>query len=102
MKTQFQNCAVFFFLLLSVCLYSQTTGFSGTGGNIDVKHYTCNWTIDPGSSSKTISGSVTICFVTKASNVTAITFDFNKNSFNNGSLSVIYHGSSLSKSFPAR
>jgi aminopeptidase N len=101
MKTQFQHCVVFFFLLLSVCLYSQTTGFSGTGGNIDVKHYSCNWTIDPGSSSKTISGSVTICFVTKASNVTTITFDFNKNSYNNGSLSVFYHGSSLSKSFPA-
>src|SRR5437868_5538827 len=94
------------FLLLLLIAYTftlnaQTTGYSGTGSNIDVTHYACNWTIDPGATSKVISGSVTICFVTKVNNVSTVSFDFNKNSYNSGSLSVMYHGSSVAKSFPA-
>jgi aminopeptidase N len=101
MRTLVQQLVAFLFLLLSFHVHAQTTGYSGTGANIDVTHYNCNWTIDPGAASKTISGSVTICFVTKTANVSAITFDFNKTSFNNGSLSVMYHGSAVSKSFPS-
>jgi hypothetical protein len=91
----------FLFVISAFTLNAQTTGFTGTGSNIDVTHYACNWTIDPGASSKAISGSVTICFVTKVNNVSTVTFDFNKSSYNSGSLSVMYHGISVAKSFPA-
>ena len=76
------------------------TGHSGTGANIDVVYYRCDWTIDP-SASKNIAGTVTTYFKTIATNVSVLTFDFNKASFNNGSLVVTYHGIICTKSFPA-
>ena len=76
------------------------TGHSGTGANIDVVYYRCDWTIDP-SVSKNIAGTVTTYFKTIAANVSVLTFDFNKASFNNGSLVVTYHGITCTKSFPA-
>lgn len=95
-------------ILLLVCHfgYSQyfpaarTTGNSGTGGNIDVKHHRFEWNIDP-SQSKRISGSVTTYFETTQSGVKKITFDLNKTSFNNSNLIVKYHGTNCSISFPA-
>lgn len=95
-------------ILLLVCHfgYSQyfpavrTTGNSGTGGNIDVKHHRFEWNIDP-SQSKRISGSVTTYFETTQSGVKKITFDFNKTSFDNSNLIVKYHGINCSISFPA-
>lgn len=77
-----------------------TTGHSGTGANIDVVYYRCDWTIDP-SVSKNIAGTVTVYFKTIAANVSVLTFDFNKASFNNGSLVVTYHGTNCTRSFPA-
>ena len=77
-----------------------STGNSGTGANIDVVHYRCDWNIDP-SISKNITGTVTVYFKTAAVNVLVLTFDLNKTSFNNGSLSATYHGISCTKSFPS-
>lgn len=77
-----------------------STGQSGTGANINVVYQRCNWTIDP-RSGKNISGTVTTYFKTTQSNVSAISLDLNKISFNNGSLVVTYHGTACSKSFPA-
>ncbi|HMU08461.1 MAG TPA: M1 family aminopeptidase [Ferruginibacter sp.] len=77
-----------------------STGHSGTGANIDVVYYRCDWTIDP-SVSKNIAGTVTTYFKTTAANVSIITFDLNKSSFNNASLIVTYHGINCVRSFPA-
>ncbi|HRP18887.1 MAG TPA: hypothetical protein PL128_12885, partial [Ginsengibacter sp.] len=94
------------FLLISNPGYSQhlpvgrTSGNSGTGGNIDVKHHRFEWNIDP-TKSKRISGSVTTYFETTQSGVNKITFDLNKASFNNGSLIAKYHGIDCATSFPA-
>lgn len=76
-----------------------STGHSGTGDNIDVKYHRFEWDIDP-TQSKRISGSVTTYFVTTENNVSRITFDFNRQSFNNSNLDVQYHGSSVNTSFP--
>lgn len=94
---------LFVFLFTSLSSSSQTTGYSGTGANIDVKYHRFEWTIDPTIASKTISGTVTTYFETLQNNVSAINFDFTKASFNNGSLVVKYHGSSAGVvvSFPA-
>lgn len=94
---------LFVFLFTSLSSFSQTTGYSGTGANIDVKYHRFEWTIDPTIASKTISGTVTTYFETLQNNVSAINFDFTKASFNNGSLVVKYHGSSAGVvvSFPA-
>lgn len=54
-----------------------TTGFSGTGANIDVKYYRCNWRINPDSAAKGIKGHVVTYFQTIAANVTSISFDIN-------------------------
>lgn len=78
-----------------------STGNSGTGANIDVVYHRCNWTANPDDLSKTLTGSITTYFKTLAANVAAINFDFNKTSFNNASLSVQYHGSNCSFSFPS-
>ncbi|MCO5286040.1 MAG: hypothetical protein M9898_06465 [Chitinophagaceae bacterium] len=94
------------FLLINNPGYSQhlpvgrTSGNSGTGGNIDVKHHRFEWNIAP-TTSKRISGSVTTYFETTQSGVNKITFDLNKASFNNGSLIVKYHGINCTTSFPA-
>jgi len=92
----------FLILLLSgYGLLAQTTGFSGTGANIDVKYHRFEWTINP-AAGKTIAGTVTTYFETKVNNVSQITFDFTKASYNNGSLVVKYHGSTsgVTVSFP--
>lgn len=79
---------------------AQTSGTSGSGANIDVKHHNVYWRINP-DSTKYIRGTVTTKFLTKASNVSTITFDLNKTSFNNTGLVVKYHGATVSKTFPA-
>lgn len=78
---------------------AQTTGYSGTGANIDVKYHRFQWTIDPTLATKTISGTVTTYFLTKQNNVSQITFDFDKSAFDNASLIVRYHGSTSGVSF---
>lgn len=71
------------------------TGQSGTGANIDVIYQRINWTVDPRAASNTITGSVLFRFKTIVSNVSTITLDLNSTSFNNGSLVVTYHGSTI-------
>ena len=71
------------------------TGQSGTGANLDVVYQRINWTVDPRTTNNTITGSVVIRFKTIAANVSTITFDLNSTSFNNGSLVVTYHGSTI-------
>lgn len=85
-------------LLSGYGLQAQTTGFSGTGANIDVKYHRFEWTINPGAG-KAIAGTVTTYFETKVNNVSQITFDFTKSSYNNGSLVVKYHGSTAGVAF---
>src|SRR6478735_12694470 len=94
------------YIFTSVLLFCQTvfaqnfipatsqnlTGFSGTGANIDVYYHRANWTIDPNSATKVITGTVTTYFKTTQANVSTINFDLNKASFNNVSLVVTYHG----------
>lgn len=77
-----------------------STGQSGTGANMNVVYHRCDWTIDP-RSGKNISGTVTTYFKTTQANVSSISFDLNKTSFNNGSLVVTYHGTACTKSFPS-
>lgn len=88
-------------ILLNSFLFAQTSGYSGTGGNIDVVYHRCNWRINPDSATKAIKGSVTTYFVTKAASVSRVTFDLRKSAFNNTNLSVAYHGSPVTFSFPA-
>ena len=78
-----------------------STGNSGTGSNINVTYHRCNWTADPDDATKTLAGSVTTYFKTTVTNVATISFDFNNTSFNNASLTVLYHGSNCSFSFPS-
>ncbi len=81
------------------CLAQSTTGHSGTGDNIDVKYHRFEWTINPDNSFY-ISGKVTTYFVTGKNNVSQITFDFTKNSYDNSDLKVYYHGELAATSFP--
>lgn len=91
------NIILFF---ISVSGFAQgTTGQSGTGANMDIKHHRFEWFINP-DQAKRISGSVTTYFVTTTNNVSNLTFDFYKSSFNNSNLIVKYHGSTVSHSFP--
>lgn len=76
----------------------RTTGKSGTGDNIDVNYYRCDWTIDPRTTSKTITGTVTTYFTTTTTNVNTIKIDLNSGSFNNSSLVVKYHGTTCTRS----
>lgn len=76
----------------------KSTGNSGTGANLDVNYYRCEWTIDPRTSSKTITGKVTVKFKTTVANVKTITIDLNSGSFNNSSLIVKYHSTTCTKS----
>ena len=73
------------------------SGQSGTGANINVVYHRINWTIDPNSVTKTITGTVVTYFKTIAANVATITLDLNTTSFNNVSLSVTYHGTTCTK-----
>lgn len=78
-----------------------STGFSGTGANINVVYHRVAWTVNPNDASKNITGSVTTYFRTLVPGVSAISFDLNKASFNNPSLGVVYHGGPCIWSFPA-
>lgn len=83
-----------------------TTGNSGTGANIDVTYHRCEWRFHPDSPStispvKYLKGKVTTYFKTTQANVSQISFDLNKSAFNNANLSVQYHGSTVSYSFPS-
>jgi len=80
---------------------ARTAGFSGTGSNIDVNYYRCQWTINPADATKTLTGTVTVYFTTTQNNVSQISLDFRKSSFNNASTIVTYHGSPVTRSFPA-
>lgn len=96
------RCILFLLILSGNTLIAQTTGYSGTGANIDIKHHRFEWTLNPGSG-RSIAGTVTTYFETRQNNVSLISFDFTKASFNNGSLVVKYHNSSagVGVSFPA-
>lgn len=74
-------------------------GNSGTGANLDVNFYRCEWKIDPRTTNKTITGKVTVYFKTIANNIKSITLDLNQNSYNNSSLIVKYHDSICTTSF---
>jgi hypothetical protein len=78
-----------------------STGNSGTGSNINVTYHRCEWIADPDDATKTLTGSVTTYFKTTVTNVATISFDFNSASFNNASLTVLYHGSNCIFSFPS-
>ncbi|MFY7965204.1 MAG: M1 family aminopeptidase [Chitinophagaceae bacterium] len=78
-----------------------STGNSGTGANINVIYHRCNWSADPDDATKTLTGSVTTYFKTITANVSSISFDFNKASFNNAALGVQYHATNCSFSFPS-
>ena len=62
-----------------------TTGYSGTGSNIDVVYHRCNWTVQNPNVGKNLSGVVTTYFKTTAANVSSISFDLNSTSFTNNS-----------------
>lgn len=103
MKTIFKHLKFFLFcellILVSLSAFSQTTGFSGTGANIDVTYQRCEWRINPDSASKGIKGDVTVYFVTKVANVSSFTLDLRRSAFNNASLSAKYHGVGTAVSF---
>ena len=76
-----------------------SVGFSETGANIDVVYHRANWKMNPNEAIKNITGSITTYFKTILPNVAAISFDFNKNAFDNSSLIVKWHGIVCNKSF---
>ncbi|MES2850874.1 MAG: M1 family aminopeptidase [Bacteroidota bacterium] len=76
-----------------------STGNSDTGNNIDVIYHRANWTVDPNSSAA-ISGVVTTHFKVLVPNVTTISFDLIKSSFEN-TVEVKYHGISCVTFFPS-
>ena len=94
-------CQTLFSQNFSPAASQSSSGFSGTGANIDVYYHRANWTIDPNSASKIITGTVTTYFKTTQANVSTINFDLNKASFNNVSLVVTYHGIPCARSFPS-
>ena len=69
-----------------------STGYSGTGSNIDVHHHTCSWRINPDSTVNYIKGFVQTDFTTIQNNVTNISFDLNSVLLVD---SIIYHQQSL-------
>ena len=91
------------FFLICLCFsysfsFAQgTSGFSGTGANIDVVYHRINWTINPNGTANYISGTVVTYFKTKQANVSSIKFDLNSSSFPAGSVTVQYHGTTCSK-----
>ena len=70
-----------FYLFTAFCFFNLlssaqgTTGFSGTGVNIDVYNYQIYWRVNPDSSSKGIKGVVKIKFKTTVANVSSVSFD---------------------------
>lgn len=94
--------SIFLFLFIGFAFaeaFSQTTGYSGTGANIDVTYQRCEWRINPDSASKGIKGDVTVYFVTKVANVSSFTLDLRRSAFNNANLTAKYHGASTTVSF---
>ena len=66
------------FSFISILSLGQgTTGFSGTGANINVDNYQIYWRINP-DSALGLKGTVKIKFKTTAANVNSITFDLRK------------------------
>ncbi len=101
----FKFLGIVFFFFLQQLSFAQpvglfSTGYTGTGSNIDVNYHRCEWAADPDDATKTLTGKITTYFTTTNSNVTSLSFDFNNNSFNNGFLAVTYHGVFCSYSFP--
>ena len=101
-----RNIGMILFCLIQSQTYSQpigffSTGYSGTGSNINVTYHRCEWIADPDDASKTLTGKVTTYFTTITNNVSSISFDFNKASFNNGFLIVTYHGTTCTYTFPS-
>lgn len=101
-----RSIGMLLFCLILSQTYSQpiglfSTGYSGTGSNINVTYQRCEWIADPDDATKTLTGKVTTYFSTITNNVSSISFDFNKNAFNNSFLSVTYHGNSCSFNFPS-
>ena len=86
-----------FYLLIVFCFSSLagaaqgTTGYSGTGANINVDNYQIYWRVDP-DSALGIKGTVKIKFKTTVANVTSITFDL-RNTFTVSS--VVWNGAPL-------
>lgn len=78
-----------------------STGYSGTGANINVVYHRINWTVDPRTPTNIITGTVVTYFKTIAANVSSITMDLHSN-FNNGSLSITYHGTPCTNSFTGK
>lgn len=76
-----------------------STGFSGTGANINVTYHRAHWTVDPNTGSS-ITGIVTTHFKTIQPNVAVISFDLIKQSFE-ASTTVQYHGINCNISFPS-
>ena len=74
-----------------VCFAQGTTGFSGTGANINVDNYQIYWRVNP-DSALGIKGTVKIKFTTTAPNVLSIKFDL-RNTFTVSS--VIWNGAAL-------
>jgi aminopeptidase N len=98
--------SIVFFVLFHSQIFAQpiglfSTGFSGTGSNIDVNYHRCEWSADPDDATKTLTGKITTYFSTLISNVSSLSFDFNSTSFNNGFLAVTYHGLFCSYNFPS-
>ncbi len=83
-----------FCLTIAYCFsFAQgTTGYSGTGGNMDVVYHRINWTIDPTGTANHIDGTVVTYFKTRQANVSNITFDLNSSSFPAANVTVKYHG----------
>ncbi len=82
---------------------TSSTGFSGTGANIDVVYHRAEWRVNPdstnpatGASVKAISGSVTTYFKTVTAGVASVTFDLN----NVFTVSATYHGSAITVTRP--
>lgn len=76
-----------------------STGFSGTGANMNVTYHRVNWTVDPNAGSN-ITGTITTYFKTTQPNVAVISFDLVKQSFQN-SVTARYHDINCNVSFPA-
>lgn len=89
--------ASFLFINAQTNPIARSSGYSGTGANINVVYQRCNWRINPDSSIKAIGGSVTTYFKTTQSNVSSITFDLNDVL----TFSATYHGSSITTSRPS-
>ncbi|HVF81716.1 MAG TPA: M1 family metallopeptidase, partial [Flavisolibacter sp.] len=96
MKTRLNLFTLTILLLVYSAGFSQTTGYSGTGANIDVKYHRAEWTITP-DGTKNISGKVTTYFVTTVDNVASITFDLDAAH----TFSATYHGSAITTSRPS-